>query len=324
MTKHSSTGSVFKSRRYTNWPAMTDDIDAGNLKVAFILAPLAMVMKRKGTPIKIVHLGHRDGTAIVVRKDSPARDFGDLRGARIAIPHRYANQRILIERLKDQHGFADDDVTLIDFPPPEMPNGLRAGQFEAYIVGEPFAAKAEMEGFGRVLHFTKDVWPDFISCVMVVHEDLIESDPELVVELVEGIRDSGKWLDAAGEDLAVGVVHERDAPPVGSAGRADLAVIPEGFGATHRLQAATIAAREEYFSQDPELLKFVLTRPPDRVKYTDLELVREELEEIQAYAERLGFFEFRPVTEADPFGFDDYADPSLLSLGQRRPEVQHP
>jgi len=22
-----------------------------------------------------------------------------------------------------------------------------------------------MEGFGRVLYFTKDIWPDFISCV---------------------------------------------------------------------------------------------------------------------------------------------------------------
>ena len=83
---------------------MVEDIQAGNLDAAFILAPFAMVLAREGSrPVKIVHLGHRDGTCVIVPKDSPYQSFADLRGARIAIPHRYSNQRILIEsrRLDD-------------------------------------------------------------------------------------------------------------------------------------------------------------------------------------------------------------------------------
>ncbi len=308
VSKHSQQHSEFVSWRYTSWPAMTEDIDAGNLDAAFILAPLAMVMQRQGTPVKIVHLGHRDGTAIVVNKDSPYKTFADLRGKRIAIPHRYSNQRILIEKLKDEFGLTNAEITLIDYPPPEMPAGLKSGQFEAYIVGEPFAAKAEMDGFGRVLYFTKDIWPNFISCVLVVTERLIERDPELVTELVQGISASGKWIDQGDDRLMAGLAVEGTPSADGDA-------IPEQFGRSPRMQAAWIAARQEYYNQDPELLKFVLTRPLDRVSYSRLDLAREDFAEIQDYAQRLGFFSFRPVTADDPFGFDDYCDPSFEQSG---------
>jgi NitT/TauT family transport system substrate-binding protein len=45
---------------------------------------------------------------------------------------------------------------------------------KCYFVGEPFAAKAELDGSGRVLYYAKDIWPHFISCVLVVHEKLIK------------------------------------------------------------------------------------------------------------------------------------------------------
>ncbi len=309
MTEHSSRGTQFLSKKYTSWPAITDDINGGTLDAAFLLAPLAMVMAREGgAPVKIVHLGHRDGTTMVVRADSPYRSFADLRGTRVAVPHRYSNQRILIERLKDQYGFTDQDITIIDYAPPEMPAGLETGQFESYIVGEPFGAKAELDGFGRVLYYTKDIWPDFISCVLVVTERLIDSDPGLVAELVAGITASGLWLDQGDERLMAGVVPEEQAP-ADELARADLVVLPDGHDRAPRMQAALIAARENYFNQDPELLEFVLSQPPDRVKYTNLLLAEEEMEEIQGYAERLGFFSKRPVTPQDPFGFDDYCDP---------------
>lgn len=309
VTEHSEAGTIFDSKRYTNFPSMVEDIQAGNLDAAFILAPLAMVVAREGSrPVKIVHLGHRDGTGIVVMQDSPYRSFADLRGKRMAIPHRYANQRILIERMKEQFGFNDEDLTLIDFPPPEMPAGLKAGTFDAYIVGEPHCAKAEVEGFGRVLYLTKDIWPGFISCVLVVTQDLIDTRPGLVQELVTGITSSGEWLDGGPPDrLLAGIYREgEELPPVAGEDAPAPIVIPEGFGVTPRMQAAQIGGL--YYGQPPELLKYVLSQPPDRVRYTELELNREEFAEIQRYAERLGFFAKRPVTPEDPLRFEDYCD----------------
>lgn len=324
-TKNSTEGTLFRSKKYTNFGAITDDLAAGNLEASFILAPLAMVLARTGkVPVKICHLGHRDGTALVVLKDSPYQDFGDLRGKRIAIPHQYSNQRILIERLKDQYGFSGNDVTLLEMPPPEMPAALKAGQFDAYIVGEPFCAKAEMDGFGRVLAFTKDIWPNFISCVLCVTQKAIDTKPDLVRELVQSITASGEWIDSGETRLMAGILPDGAPLPEGRAEGVDYIRIPKDFGSTPRMQAALIASQKQYYSQDPELLKWVLSKPADRVKYTNLNLAEKDFAEIQKYAERLGYFSARPVTPADPFGFADYCDTRFEVSGKRELPLQDP
>jgi NitT/TauT family transport system substrate-binding protein len=142
------------------------------------------------------------------------------------------------------------EIDLVELPPPDMPSALAAGSIDAYFIGEPFAAKAEMDGTGRVLHYAKDVWPRFISCVLVVHEDLIREQPEVVRDLVRGIAESGEWAE-----------HHREA-------------------------AADLAA--PYYRQDPKLLRYVLTQPPDRVSYVGLTPTDEEIAQIMGYAVKAG------------------------------------
>ena len=120
------------------------------------------------------------------------------------------------------------------------------------ISGEPFMAQTEMDGYGRVLFMTKDVWPEFISCVLAVNENVIRQRRGEIQRLVDGIARSGKWLDQAMD---------------------------------HRMQAAEFAARQ-YYHQDPRLLQFVLSKPPDRVKYTNLSVRRPDFEEIEALGAR--------------------------------------
>lgn len=307
ITSHSDRGTVFRSKKYTDFATVAEEFKSGKLKASFILAPLAMQLRRGGAPIKIVHLGHRDGTTIIVKKESPYQSLADLKGKKVAIPHNFSNQRILLAREMEKYGMKAEDLELRVIPPPEHAASLQKGVVDAFIIGEPGAGKAEMEGFGRVLGFTKDIWPNFISCVLAVNEDLIRSDRPLVQELINGISASGKWIDAPGEDLAAGIVREED----GVAESPTTAVIKAGWGTSHRVQAATIAARKEYYGFAPELMRFVLTKPPDRVKYTNLIPARKDFEEIQKYAEQLQYF--KPSTPDDPFGFDDYCDASFAA-----------
>jgi NitT/TauT family transport system substrate-binding protein len=271
VTSHSNEGTVFESRKFTDWPTVKEALIAKEIGGAFILAPMAMQLARDGVPIKIVYLGHRDGTAIVVAKDSSIQSFQDLAGKLVAIPNRYANQNVLMHRMMRQYGMPEDSIELRELPPPEHPAALSSGSIDAYIVGEPFAAKAELDGTGRVLYQTKDIWPNFISCVLVVRDDLIQDERELVQELVSGIAKSGKWLD---DDL------------------------------DHRMQAADVAGRRYYF-QPPELLKYVLSKPVDRVKYTQLAPLKADFDEIMELAADIGVLDGR-------IAFEDYVDPSFV------------
>ncbi len=271
MTKHSEGGSLFTALKFGDWATVKEALIAKDIGAVFILAPMAMQLKADGVPIKVVYLGHRDGTAIVVGTDSSIRDFGDLRGKTVAIPSRYANQNLLMHRMMKEWNMPFDSIDLREVPPPEHPTALRSGSIDAYIVGEPFAAMAEVGGFGRVLYYTKDIWPEFISCVLVVRQDLIDERRELVQELVDGIAKSGKWLD---EDIE------------------------------HRMDAAEIAGKH-FYGQDPELLKYVLSKPADRVKYTHLAPLREDFDEIMNLAVEIGVL-------ARPIAFEEYTDDSFV------------
>jgi NitT/TauT family transport system substrate-binding protein len=271
VTKNSSVGTEFQAERFSDFPTMKEALIARKIDATFMIVPLAMKLVADGQPVKIVYLGHRDGSALVVGTQSPVQDFTQLAGKRIAIPSRFSNQHLLMQRMLKKNGMAKDAITLVEMAPPEMPGALAANAIDGYIVGEPHCAKAEMEGYGRVLYFMKDLWPDFISCGLVVRQEVINERPELVQELVDGIAASGLWLEDDVED-----------------------------GAAHRKQAAAVVGKL-YYNQKPELLEWVLTRPLDRVRYDDLLPPRENFDEIMDLAVEMNVIQKR-------MAFEEYCD----------------
>lgn len=218
-----------------------------------MIVPLAMKLREQGVPIRIVYLGHRDGSTVIVRKEDTARDLRDLRGKTFAIPSRYSNQNLVIRKLMEDQGIKQQEIKFVEMAPPDMPVALAAKAIDAYFVGEPHAAKAEFDGTGRVLYHAKDIWPHFISCCLIVTEKLIRERPDTVKDLVRGIAESGEWAE------------------------------------TNRQQAATIAS--PYFRQDEKLLRYVLTQPPDRVSYRMLTPLDQDLQQIHDMALKLGVLE---------------------------------
>jgi NitT/TauT family transport system substrate-binding protein len=250
----------FESQRFTDFPTIVESIKSGRLEATFMIAPLAMKLREQGVPVKILYLGHRDGSTVMVQKDSTAKSLRDLRGKVFAIPSKYSNQNLVIHKLMEDQGVKPDEIRFVEMPPPDMPGALAAKAIDAYFIGEPHAARAELDGSGRVLYHAKDVWPRFISCVLVVTEKLIKERPAMVKDLVRGIAESGEWAE------------------------------------THRLEAAKVAA--PYFRQDEKVVRYVLTQPPDRVSYRMLTPTDEDLQRIHDMALKARILE-KPIEMKD-------------------------
>lgn len=250
----------FQSKRFSDFPTVASAFEAKQIQATFMTVPLAMKLREQGVPIKICYLGHRDGSELVVARSSKARSLRDLKGKTIAIPSLYSNQNLVLHQLMVDQGIQPGEINFVALPPPDMPTSLAAGAIDAFFVGEPFCAKAELEGIGRVLYYARDIWPNFISCALVVHEDLIKEQPQVVKDLVRGIAQSGLWIE------------------------------------NHRTKAAQLAA--PYFRQDTKLINFVLTSNPHRVSYSRLTPTDDDLERIEKMARKMGFFQ-RTITMAD-------------------------
>ena len=277
ITRNMSGGGTFKPVRFNGWPELKESFLSGKIETSFLLAPLAISLREAGTPIKIVYLGHRDGTALVVHSDAPIRTVAGLRGKRVAVPNRFSNQYLLLHKALRHAGVPAREVEIVEIPPPDMPAALSVKAVDAITSGEPFMGQAELDGYGRVLYQTKDVWPNFISCVLVVHQDLIDRRRPEVQRLVDGIAASGKWLDRSMDN---------------------------------RMDAAQFVARD-YYRQDPKLLRFVLSKPPDRVKYSNLALHEADFALIEALGKELGLLKGN-------VRFGDYAD---VSFSRKEPEA---
>jgi NitT/TauT family transport system substrate-binding protein len=254
--------------RFNGWPELKEAHISGYTPATFMLAPMAMALAQQGVPVKIVYLGHRDGSALMVHRDSDIHRMEDLRGKRIAVPNRFSNQNLLVHKGLKDHGMTASDVEMVEMPPPDMPAALYARAVDAIISGEPFMGQTEIDGYGRVLYQARELWPGFISCVLVADQRLIDTQPGRVQDLVNGIAKSGLWLDQSMDN---------------------------------RMQAA-VAVATNYYNQDPRLLRFVLSKPPDRVTYTRLALARKDFQEIADLALEIGVLD-RPIA------FERYADP---------------
>lgn len=77
-----------------------------------------MSLREQGEPIKIVNLGQRDGTTMMVRKDSTILRIEDLRGPKVAAPNRFSNLRLIIYKALRDRGMNIREVTLVEMPPP--------------------------------------------------------------------------------------------------------------------------------------------------------------------------------------------------------------
>jgi NitT/TauT family transport system substrate-binding protein len=263
---------VAKFVRYNGWPELKEALVAGKVRVAMMLAPMAMDLADKGVPVKVVALGHRSGAVIMVRKESPYRTFADLKGKRIAIPSRFAVDHIFVRKLMAAHGLKDGDLTMIELAPPDMPAALLANAVDAYATGEPFGAKSEMDGYARVLYMTRDVWPTYICCVLTVRQELIDREPRTVQLLVDHVLAAGQWLETSPE---------------------------------HRRVAARVASDRAMFNQAYDLIKWVMERPVDRVTYGDLRLIRNEFDELMRLSLEAGIIDA-------PIDYGKYVDERFM------------
>jgi NitT/TauT family transport system substrate-binding protein len=118
---------------------------------------------------------------------------------------------------------------------------------------------------------TRDEWRKYICCVLTVREELLRDDRALVQDLVNHVLGAGLWLDAK---------------------------------QTNRDKAVSIAAGRKFFNQDPNIIRFVMENPTDRVTYGDLSMVRAEFDELMQLSIEAG-------TLKRPIPYERYVDDSF-------------
>ena len=231
----------FKALKFSSFAEMGEALRNDEIQVAFIIAPLSIVLRQQGADVKIIYIGNRHESTLVTRKELNIKDIHGLAGKTVAVPMRFSGHNLSLLRLMEENNLRGE-INIVELNPPDMASALATGALDAYYVGEPFAVQTLKNGKSDLLFNVEEVWPSFICNLVIVKQSLIDEDPELVQKFVNGAVRSGLWAKK------------------------------------HPDEAAEIAAR--YWSQPVDLVKYALSVSGGRTLYDQYLPKIEEMQEI--------------------------------------------
>ncbi|MGC9967171.1 MAG: ABC transporter substrate-binding protein [Syntrophobacteraceae bacterium] len=232
----------FEALKFSSFSEIGEAFRSGHIQAAFIIAPLAIALFEQGVPLKIVYIGNRHESTLVMRLGVKCELPSDIAGKTIAVPIRYSGHFLALKRYLRQHCLDGSGVSIVEVPPPDMPAALASSQIDGYFVGEPFASKALAGGTAKRFLDVESVWPKFICNVLIVREELIREHPQWVEQLVATAARSGIWAES------------------------------------HVDEAIEIVSR--YWGQDPADILYAFSHPPGRFRFDLYVPVAEELNEV--------------------------------------------
>lgn len=210
--------------REASWATVRDKVAVGALDGAHMLAPMAlataaedprravlapMALNRNGSAITVsTALSEALGGVTADLAGSPpsaarlqaviaerrARGDGPLT---FAVVFPYSMHNYLLRYWLAQGGIDPDrDVRLVVIPPPRMVERMRAGEVDGFCVGAPWNAVAELEGVGRILAASSQLWPGGPDKVLGVSGSLAGQKPDELRALLRAIIRGAAWADA--------------------------------------------------------------------------------------------------------------------------------
>ena len=249
-------GVHFEALKFSSFAEMAEALRNGNIQAAFIIAPLAIVLRQQGVDVKVVMIGNRHESTLVARKALHVKALEDLSGHTIAVPMRYSGHNLCLLKMIEEKGLKGK-IRVVEMNPPDMASALTSGALDAYFVGEPFATQTVLSGDADVVAHVESLWPNFICNLILVENKWLTANPSLVKKLVETAARSGLWAN-----------HHPD-------------------------QAAQIASK--YWNQPFELVRHALTVPPDRVRYDRFVPKLDELQAIADLMMRFSLIEHADI-----------------------------
>ncbi|BBO72496.1 hypothetical protein DSCA_64260 [Desulfosarcina alkanivorans] len=221
-------GVFFEAVKFSSFAEMAEALRNDSLQAAFIIAPLAVVLRQQGVDVKVVLVGNRHESTLVARKSLNAKRLEDLVGRTIAVPMRYSGHNLCLLKAMEEKGLTGK-IRLVEMNPPDMASALASGSLDAYFVGEPFAAQTVLSDDADVVAYVESMWPDFICNLMLVKNEWMTAYPSAARKLVETAVRSGLWASR------------------------------------HPHEAARVAA--DYWNQSAGLVHYAMTTPSNRIIY---------------------------------------------------------
>ena len=175
---------------FTSGPPLLEALGAGALDFGPTgdVPPLFAQAARGNLLYVGSYRGSSEGSAVLVRKDSPIRTVADLKGKRFAFKRGSSAHNVAVKVLRTA-GLTPEDVTQLDLAPPDAAAAFKNGSIDAWSIWDPYTAIAEADPDTRILTTAEgivDSWSYFLA-----NGDFTAANGDLIVEVIDELKKVG-------------------------------------------------------------------------------------------------------------------------------------
>jgi nitrate/nitrite transport system substrate-binding protein len=209
--------------KQASWGTTRDNIvlgsDAGGIDGAHILTPMPyLIAEGKITngnklPMYILARLNTNGQAISIANDfkdakialkseSLKESFAKLKSAgkelKCAVTFPGGTHDLWMRYWLSANGVdPDKDVSTIVVPPPQMVANMKAGNMQAFCVGEPWNARLVAQQSGYTALITGELWKDHPEKSFAMRADWVDKHPKAAKALLAAILEAQVWCEQA-------------------------------------------------------------------------------------------------------------------------------
>ena len=183
--------------------AQRGDLQMGSLPITTAIAAIS-----RGTDIVIVAGSGRGTDGILTRAEDGYTSIADLRDKKIATIRGSILDVPLRVALEQEGLDPESDVTLVYFNQlGDMISALKTGQVDATSNTEPFMTEAVRQGWGHILGYYTEQWPDHPCCILFAQREFAEKHPDQLEKILQVHLQAVKYANDHPEENAACIVE---------------------------------------------------------------------------------------------------------------------
>jgi NitT/TauT family transport system substrate-binding protein len=157
---------------------------AGDLDIAYVGAAPPITAIDQGLEAKIVAAVQTQGSNLVIRPEIDYTGPESLKGLKISTFPPGSIQDTVLRKWLVDNGVDPKELDIIPMGPGDAVTAISAGQVDGVFLPHPAPAIIELEGNGRSVAASGEMWPGHACCCLVVSDKLIEENPEMVDQII--------------------------------------------------------------------------------------------------------------------------------------------
>lgn len=191
-----------EEKEFQSGPPEMQAMLAGALDIAYVGTAPPITAISQGLDAKIVAAVNINGSDLSVMPDVAYSEPKSVEGLSIATFPAGSIQDIVMKKWLNDNGVDVSKIKFHALGPGEAVTAIEAGKVDGVFLPHPSPAKIELDGKGKTVVQSGEMWPNHACCSLLVSGKLIREQPALVEQILKIHIKATDYVNAHPEEAA--------------------------------------------------------------------------------------------------------------------------